>query len=95
MALKSALFAFVMLVVFAQSNWRESVHPGTLGGALLTDLTGFTIQESYFEENQAQSQGGAIYQSNCTGNLHSHCHDDLSFLVKSPDCWGTLLTTPT
>ena len=49
----------------------NSYSAGSLGGALLTDLTDFSILESIFELNRAQSQGGAVYQSNSTGQLSS------------------------
>lgn len=48
-------------------RWILSQCVGGLAGALLTDLTDFRIIESIFELNRAQSQGGAVYQSNCTG----------------------------
>lgn len=41
------------------------------GGAVVTDTSNFTISQSVFDLNRAQSQGGAIFQSNSTGNAHS------------------------
>ena len=44
-------------------------HAGQLGGAVFQDAGNFEIAGTYFVGSVAQNQGGAIYQSNCTGSI--------------------------
>lgn len=43
------------------------IHVGGLGGAVGIEASNFTLIQSVFEQNSAQSQGGAISMANSTG----------------------------
>ena len=40
----------------------QVVRTGSLGGAMVQDGTTFTVVDTIFDLNRAQSQGGAVYQ---------------------------------
>ena len=44
---------------------------GSLGGAMALDMSQITIGGCLFTGNKAQSQGGALHQSNTTGDVTS------------------------
>jgi predicted outer membrane repeat protein len=45
------------------------LHAGSLGGAVAQDASQAAIGGCLFSLNKAQSQGGALYQSNTTGDV--------------------------
>ena len=45
------------------------MHAGSLGGAVAADASQTAIEGCLFTLNKAQNQGGALYQSNTTGDV--------------------------